>query len=277
MDAPFFSVIIPVYNRKLLCKKAVHSVLSQTCTDYELIIVDDASTDGISENFLFDGRLLPRCSYYRLAQNRGVSAARNFGISRARGRWLAFLDSDDLWHTKKLEFQYDKCMEAPEYLIHQTREIWIRRGVRVNPPKKCEKYEGELFFDSLQRCMITPSSVVLHTSLIEKYGNFNESFPACEDYDLWVRITAREQVGLVDEYLLTRYGGHSDQLSCTTPVPDRYRVQALYALLQQHLTREKKAAAGKVLEKKLSILLQGAKKRKRHDDISYYRKLYTIL
>ncbi|MGM0461065.1 MAG: glycosyltransferase family 2 protein [Fibrobacterota bacterium] len=277
MNAPFFSVIIPVYNRKQLCKKAVHSVVSQTFSDYELIIVDDASTDGLSENFLFDGSLRSRCSYYRLAQNRGVSAARNFGICRARGTWLAFLDSDDLWHTKKLELQYNKCMEAPGFRIHQTREIWIRRGIRVNPPKKCEKYEGELFFDSLQRCMITPSSVVLHTSLIEQYGNFNESFPACEDYDLWLRITAREQVGLVDEYLLTRYGGHSDQLSRTMTVPDRYRVQALFTLLQQQLSPEKEYAARKVLEKKLSILLQGAKKRKRQDDISYYRKLYTIL
>ncbi|ERP31785.1 glycosyltransferase family 2 protein [Chitinivibrio alkaliphilus] len=273
---PVFSVVIPTYNRYEQCVRALSSVIAQDFPFWEVILVDDGSTMAIPEAFR---RLLSQHSekitLLSFPENRGVSAARNAGIARARGEWVAFLDSDDVWHREKLTRQYEKC-QSQGYLIHQTREIWIRRGVRVNPPRKCEKYEGDLFADSLERCIVTPSSVVIHGSLFTRFGLFNESFPACEDYDLWIRMTAQLPVGLVDAYLLTRYGGHADQLSITVPVQDRYRVEALQALLETGgLSLYQQELVRRVLRKKAEILLLGAQKRGLHEEERYYAGILT--
>jgi len=255
------SVIIPTYNRARLLERAVNSVLQQTFRDFELIVVDDASQDNTGQSkFLKDhaGKLL----YYCLPSNRGVSAARNFGVQKSRGEWIAFLDSDDEWFPKKLEKHLAWHSEHPGYRISQTQEIWVRKGVRVNPPKTHKKILGFQFKENLKRCMITPSSVMIEKKLLDETGGFNEDFPGCEDYDLWLRITCRYPVGLVDEFLLTRYGGHADQLSSTIPVLDRFRIQSMESILQDKaLSDEQRGFVRDELFKKAMIVAQGNLKR----------------
>lgn len=274
MKKPFISVIVPTFNRKHLCKRAVSSVLNQTYQDFELIVVDDGSTDGTTPEFLFGDKSSSQCTYIALPYNTGVSHARNHGVMHARGIWIAFLDSDDVWHPRKLETQTAWTASYPEYAIVQTREVWIRKGVRVNPPQTHEKVQGYIFKECLERCMITPSSVIMKKDLFLTAGKFNESIPACEDYDLWLRIILRHPVGLVDEHLLTRYGGRKDQLSASVGSLDRFRVRSLMQLLEhEHPSLAQKQLIYTTLVKKASIVANGAKKRNKVD---LYERFRTI-
>jgi glycosyltransferase involved in cell wall biosynthesis len=270
---PLVAVIIPTYNRAALLERAVQSVLGQTFRDFELMVVDDGSTDGTKELSLFK-EPDPRLRCLKLPHNRGVSAARNVGVRVTSAPWLAFLDSDDEWLPHKLERQVRWTNGHPDMPIVQAREIWIRHGRRVNPPKTHEKFGGDLFAASLERCMITPSSAMLSRNLFEKSGGFNEDFPACEDFDLWLRITCRHGVGLVDEYLLKRYGGHADQLSATVPVLDRFRIRSIADLLSADLlTAGQRELAQKNLLKRAAIVAQGYKKHGNNEEYERYRKI----
>ena len=111
------------------------------------------------------------------------------------------------------------------------RRTWVRRGVRVNKPLSHRKVAGRIFLPSLARCMVSPSAVMLHRRLIQDHGGFDETLPAAEDYDLWLRLTWRYEVGLVDEPLVIKRGGHRDQLSGQWGL-DRFRIRALVKLVQ---------------------------------------------
>ena len=137
----------------------------------------------------------------------GVAAARNLGISAARGQWLAFLDSDDLWMPEKLARQMAYLAGLPELVLCQTEETWERRGLKVNQPRSHRKIGGWIFFPSLERCLVSPSAVILHRTVFEKHGGFDENLPAAEDYDLWLRLSWRYQIGLLPEALVIRRGG----------------------------------------------------------------------
>jgi glycosyltransferase involved in cell wall biosynthesis len=241
-------------------ERAVSSVLCQSFRDFELIIVDDGSDASLSGSAIagYDQRI----RIVRFDQNCGVSAARNAGVRVSKGHWIAFLDSDDHWHRHKLQKQLRWLDSNRETMIMQTKEIWIRNGIRVNAPRSHEKIAGDIFSQSLDRCMITPSSVIMSRKLFDSSGGFNESLRACEDYDLWLRICCRYQVGLLDEFLLTRYGGHDDQLSGTAEHLDRYRVRSILQLLETtSLTEEQYHQAVAVLVKKAHILANGYIKR----------------
>jgi len=256
---PLVSVIIPVFNRKKLLVRAIESVLKQSFKDFELFVVDDGSDDGTQDlPILKESKI----TFIRLKENRGVSKARNIGVKKSSGEWIAFLDSDDEWFTKKLEKQIEWCRENPQFEIMQTKEIWIRNGRQVNPPMTHEKYQGDLFAYSLERCMITPSSVLLKRSLFEESGGFNENYPVCEDYDLWLRITCQKQIGLLDQYLLKRFGGHSDQLSSSMMGLDRFRIRSMMELLESNLLSDTQIKLLRtVLTKKALIVANGYMKR----------------
>ncbi|KKM67000.1 hypothetical protein LCGC14_1475530 [marine sediment metagenome] len=253
------SIIIPVYNRAQKLKKAVDSVLAQTYESFELIVIDDGSDDDPAKNL--SGIDDKRLRIFR-QPNKGVSAARNRGIKESTNEWLAFLDSDDTWLETKLEEQVAFHKENPRLLISQTDEVWIKNGVRINPNKLNVKQAGDIFQSSLSRCMISPSAVILHRSLFDEVGLFDESLVVCEDYDLWLRITCRHSVGLIKDKLVIKTGGHPDQLSKKYWGMDRFRVKAIEKLIENNeLTVEQEKAAAKVLVKKLDILKNGAKKR----------------
>ena len=202
------SVIIPTFNRGALLARALESISVQTVPPREVIVIDDGSTDSSEQ-------VVRRCSvdacYFRQPRA-GVSAARNAGIRRARGTWLAFLDSDDQWLERKLEIQMAALANEPSYKLCYTDEIWIRDGRRVNAGRRHRKVTGWMLRESLALCLISPSSVLVHRSVFDAVGRFDESLPACEDYDHWLRICSRWPVLLVNEPLITKYGGRADQL-----------------------------------------------------------------
>ncbi len=252
------SVIIPTYNRAAWVTEAVASVLAQTWRDFELIVVDDGSTDATQEVLAaFHGQLKVLC----LEGRRGVSAARNLGAAAARGEWLAFLDSDDLWLPEKLARQVEYFKEHPDLMICQTEEVWVRNGVRVNPPDTHRKTGGAIFLQSLSRCLVSPSAVMLHRRLFAEMGGFDETLPAAEDYDLWLRVAWRYPVGLAPLPLVIKRGGHADQLSRQWGL-DRFRIQALEKLLEEAaLPSEYRDAAQRTLAHKCRIYAQGCEKK----------------
>ncbi len=265
---PLVSVIIPTYNRTDLVRQALASVKAQTYRDFEIVVVDDGGTDGTFEvlSAWREIRVL------RHAGRRGVSAARNTGINAARGEWLAFLDSDDLWLPDKLARQMAYLEGRPD-LLCQTDETWVRRGVRVNKPLSHRKVAGRIFLPSLTRCMISPSAVILNRRLLSDHGAFDETLPAAEDYDLWLRLTWRYEVGLVDESLVIKRGGHPDQLSRQWGL-DRFRIRALAKLLEEpDLPRPYARAARQTLAVKCAIYAQGCDKRGRQKEAAWYQNL----
>jgi glycosyltransferase involved in cell wall biosynthesis len=314
------SVIIPTFDRIAVLPRALDSVLAQTLAPAEVIVVDDGSGDGTAEMVR---REYPGVTLMQ-QDNRGVSAARNAGLARAAGEWIAFLDSDDEWLPRKLERQIDALApqqdgpqaplphetREPQHdgpqapLPHETREpqqhrpqapqqhepdetrrfdvchtdeIWIRNGRRVNPMRKHEKKGGWIFEHNLDMCRISPSSVLIHRDVFDAVGTFDEALPACEDYDLWLRITSRYPVRFLDERLVVKYGGHDDQLSRRYPGMDRFRVSSLEKILKSgHLDRAQARAAARALVEKVDIYLQGARKRGRHEEVVRFERKRSL-
>ena len=176
---------------------------------------------------------------------------------------------------KKLEKQIHKARENPNLSLIHGNEIWIRRGIRVNPMKKHQKKGGDLFAQSVRLCCISPSTVFIKKSLFEKVGFFKENFPVCEDYDLWLRITSRYSVGYIEDFLVKKYGGHSDQLSRKYKAMDFWRVLSLYnCLCSIQLTTEKRGLAKAELVKKGNLLLKAYRK---HENLSNFDRIFAIL
>jgi len=279
MDDPTkISVIIPTYNREATLERAIKSVLAQTHRNFELIVIDDGSTDNTSQ--IIDK--YSREIRYFSKLHAGVSSARNLGLEKSEGTWVAFLDSDDYWLPGKLEIQMEYIIKHPGIMIVQTDEQWIRNGVPVNPMKKHKKYSGWIFKYCLPLCIVSPSAVLVHQKVFNDVGVFDESFPVCEDYDLWLRITVKYQIGLIPEKLIVKTGGHADQLSKKYWGMDRFRVRALEKVLGEDLTiGQKKLVLGEIV-KKLTILSRGREKHKglpniyENKLIDYQKRLYEF-
>ncbi|MEE8432314.1 MAG: glycosyltransferase [Candidatus Desulfatibia sp.] len=263
------SVIIPTYNRAAMLKEAVDSVLAQDYPNFELIVIDDGSTDStpkILNTYQDDVTVIRR-------NNLGVSRARNAGIRAASGQFIAFLDSDDLWLPQKLSNQVEFFNLNPEALICQTEEIWIRNSVRVNPKKRHKKVSGMIFEPSLELCLVSPSAVMMQRSLFETVGLFDESLPACEDYDLWLRISCRYPIHLIDTPLIIKRGGHVDQLS-RLPGLDKFRIQSIINIIESNLLSPVQFnAAVQALNEKCAIYAAGCRKRGRRDEATHYKEL----
>jgi glycosyltransferase involved in cell wall biosynthesis len=266
---PAVSVIIPTYNRGWILREAVESVLAQDFEDFELIVVDDGSTDNTREILAAYGNDIVVLEQ----NNRGVSAARNRGIAGASAPLIAFLDSDDLWKPQKLSRQVEFFSAEPQTLICQTEEIWIRNGVRVNPKKRHHKFSGMIFEFSLALCLVSPSAVMIRSELFERVGVFDESLPACEDYDLWLRASCRYPVDLIDEPLIIKRGGHDDQLSRAAGL-DKYRIQSLKKIIASgQLSDSQHRAAVRTLQEKCAVYAGGCRKRGRLEEAEYYEQL----
>ena len=255
------SVIIPSFNRLHTLKRAIDSVLAQIYKPIEIIIVDDGSSDGTSE---WVAQLtVPAIPIRHIMQNNhGVSHARNRGIEIAMGQWIALLDSDDYWHKDKLSKQMQILTTHSSDRLCHCDELWVRNGKRINQKHKHRKHGGDIFEQSLSLCAISPSAAVIRKDVFAQHGMFDEQLPACEDYDMWLRITAHEPVTFVDEPLLTKTGGHVDQLSSRFPVMDRFRLQSLAGIIRSNkLSNEQHLKAHDMFMSKLSIVTLGAQKR----------------
>ena len=267
------SAVIPTFNRGHCLLRAINSVLAQTTPVDEIIVVDDGSDDKtydlLVKSELLDMRGQMPNIRYLYQENKGVSAARNLGIKEAENEYIALLDSDDAWAETKIERQAFK-LEKKNFScrITHTEEIWLKDGQRINPKKKHKKSGGFIFEKCLPLCCISPSSVLLHRTLFNDYGFFDEKLPACEDYDMWLRLCAFEEVLFVEEALTIKYGGHADQLSRAFWGMDRFRVLALEKLINSgKLSKTQRSQALEMLVKKVEILLLGAKKREKKEMI----------
>ncbi len=255
---PEVSVIIPTFNRRAMLLEAIDSVLTQSIRAFELIVIDDGSTDGTAEHLT---RLDKTIRIERI-EHSGPAAGRNRGVALARAPLIAFLDSDDLWSPTKLERQITFMRANPRCAISQTNEIWIRNGRRVNPGLRHRKRAGDIFIDSLRTCLISMSATMMRTDLFRSLRGFDEIMAAAEDYDLWLRILIDHEAGLLDEPLVTRRGGHPDQTSAMTPALDRFRILALTKLLaDDRLSPARRAAVVEVLVEKSCIYAGGLRRR----------------
>ncbi len=265
------SVIIPTYNRGWCIGRAISSIFYQQCEDYEIIVVDDGSKDNTKDVLSLFGE---RIRVIRNSENKGVSYSRNIGIKNAKYPFIAFLDSDDYWLPKKLLYQIQFFKENTDAKICQTQEVWIRKGKRVNPKKRHLKPSGDIFKPSLRLCLVSPSAVMLKKSLFDEVGLFDEDLPVCEDYDMWLRISCRYHVYLIDKPLVVKTGGHSDQLSSKYWGMDRFRIYSLVKLIKNEaLSEEKYEAAIEELSYKCRIYGNGCIKRGRLQEGNFFLNL----
>jgi glycosyltransferase involved in cell wall biosynthesis len=274
------SVVIPTFNRWPMLTEAATSVMAQRRVDFELIIVDDGSIDETAAELPgFVERLGAAHRPVRIlrTENHGPAAARNRGVAAARAPFIAFLDSDDLWQPGKLERQLEHMRQRPECLVSQTGEVWMRRGVHVNPGLRHRKRGGDFFFDSLRTCLISPSTVMMRTSVFRELGGFDEDMRAGEDYDLWLRLLLEHQVELLPEPLVIRRAGHLGQLSATVPAIDRFRILALLKLLLRNdLSDQQREAVCNVLIEKCGIYGNGSARRGNTTEADYIASLAKL-
>ena len=180
------SVVIPTYNRPSFLYSAIKSVLNQTFQDFEIIVVDDASTDNTRKVVAeFDEK---RICYLRHRENRGGSTARNTGIKRSKGEFIAFLDDDDLWVRSKLEKQLDLFNKKPEIGAVYSG-AWI-----INKSGEIIGYDlpflrGNILPDMLRKNHVGSCSfVMVRKECFDRIGTFDETLPASQDWDMWVRL-----------------------------------------------------------------------------------------
>jgi len=261
---PFISIIIPTYNRYDFLLEAVQSVKNQSYKNFELIIVDDGSTDKTSE--LSERKDL----VYLKQENKGPAAARNAGVKLAAGEWIAFLDSDDLWHKEKLQKQLDFINNNTDCKIVYTDELWFRKGVRVNKKNIHKKYSGWIYSYCLKLCIVGASTILMTKNLWNEFDGMDENLPVAEDYDLWLRLSAKYKFYYLDEQLITKNGGRDDQLSISVRGIDKYRIIALQKMMnEKDLKDEWRQMTCNELIKKCKIYMAGCKKHGRDDEIAF--------
>lgn len=268
---PLFSVIIPTYNRRPFLAKAVNSICNQTYTGWELIIIDDGSDDNTNQ--LVSGYNDPRIRYI-YQPNKGVSKARNEGLKQAVGQYICFLDSDDWWDKDKLAVGHQYIIQNPQYRIFHTQEIWCRAGELLSQKDKHRKPHGSIFPYCLPLCCVSISTVLIHRSVFTHIGVFDESLPACEDYDFWLRVSLQYPVFLIDKPLTLKDGGRPDQLSQRIKGLDKYRIAALVKLMDNELlSGENRDLVTEELSKKINIYAKGCANRGRHQEARDYLAL----
>ena len=296
--APAVSVIIPTYNRYRLLGEAVGSVLCQTFTDFELIVVDDGSDDATMEiparGLLVDEapmiRDANRCEIdiehkpvpvapkffrlVRIAHTGMPGAARNNGVKNARGRFIAFLDSDDVWLPGKLDRQIRIMNREKGPRISHTREAWLRSDVVVSQKGQKHRREGDIFTDSLVKCVVGPSTVMLERSFFDEFGGFRVDLEIGEDYEIWIRMLLREPVAYLDMPLTIKRAGHGDQLTEKYGHIEYFRIRALIDLVENGaFTGSRLRLARLELSRKCDIYAKGAEKRGRGEESQRYHSL----
>lgn len=228
------SVVIPTHQRKEAVLRAVSSAFAQTLLPREVIVVDDGSSDGTVEALRALTSPVPLLVLVH-ESNKGGPAARNTGIAAARGGWIAFLDSDDVWEPRRLELQFGRLTDAGSdygagycsavFVDEQGREIGLRRA----------SLEGDLSRSLLGANEVgTTSGVVVRRDLLLRVGGFDETMPACQDWELWLRIAPLTHFACVTEPLIRYTVGRSGRIT-TNP---RRRIAGHLAVYRKHLRAE---------------------------------------
>jgi glycosyltransferase involved in cell wall biosynthesis len=263
------SVIIPVFNRSDILSRAIKSVLQQSYKHIEILVVDDHSTENLSELC----KTFP--VQYLKSQGKGVSAARNTGIKVSRGDYIAFLDSDDEWQPQKVQLQFEFLINYPTLSIVHSNEVWRYNDKTVTQLAKHKKYGGRIFDKCLNLCIIGASCTMARRDLFDRHGYFDENFPTCEDYDLWLRISAKENIGFLEDALTIKHAGHSDQLSLKYHSMDMWRLRALAKHLNsKSLSEYEYSLLRETINKKSLYVLKGARK---HNNLEVEKEVLDIL
>ena len=257
------TAIIPTFNRASHIKTAIESILSQSYKIDEIIIVDDGSTDDTQ-------KILKNFKNIKIikTKNLGVSHARNIGVRESKNSWISFLDSDDLWLRDKIENQVAFHKQNTNILFSHTAEKWLRRGKIVKYPKSLNKPSGECFLQNISTCKIATSSILLHKSIFTDIGYFDEKLKVCEDYDLWLRISYKFSMGLIEKEQIIKNAGHP-QLSSSIFAIDRYHIYSLKKFLNSKYKNDVKNE----IIKKCNILVNGAIKHKNRKIYEKYSKM----
>jgi glycosyltransferase involved in cell wall biosynthesis len=288
MSFPLLSVVIPTYNRAALVREAVLSVFAQTFRNFELIVVDDGSTDETEKTLAgcaeFEN---PGLRYLRIPHSGMPGLARNRGAAAAGGSYLAFLDSDDLWLPEKLEHQLRLFTAgAPPRLCH-TRERWLRRGEEISQAGQRHRREGDIFADALKKCIIGPSTVIIEKNFFDACGGFREDLEIAEDYELWLRMSFSGAVAYLDEALTIKRAMHSQPGAADSPPPaanlsekyghiEIFRIRALKSLLDAGAfssAPDRESLACKELARKCGLYAAGCRKRAKPEEADEYEKL----
>ena len=271
------SVILPTYNRAAYLERAIGSIADQTLPPDEVIVVDDGSSDATGQILSKLAGSLPFPLRVLRQENQGPAAARNLGIEHAQGELLCFLDSDDWWDTDKIALQHEVMRSRPGLLITHTKEIWFRKGRRVNQKKKHAPPSGSIFPACLRMCVVGMSTVMVRREFFTRYGQFDEQLPCCEDYDLWLRAAWDTEFLLVDHALTLKEGGRPDQLSRIYAVGmDKYRIRSLLNLLGNkdiRLCQAQRALVFAELQRKCAIYGQGCIKHGRREEGEFFLSL----
>ncbi|HMO16641.1 MAG TPA: glycosyltransferase family A protein [Oligoflexia bacterium] len=265
------SVIIPTYNREQITERALQSVFKQTAQPSQIILVNDGSTEPY--NNIINISKQRGVDYFK-TKHSGVSAARNSGLRKASGEWICFLDSDDEWLPEKLEKQLEYISNNRGALFVQSLEKWIKGDKEVSIPKHLIPASGPAFARSLDLCCISASTCMIHHSLVDKVGFFDERLLVCEDYDYWLRALTFTDIHLIGIPLSIKYNSTANQLSDSEIAIDRFRVFSLlkYLSIENFPENNKKLALSKLIEK-LDILITGARKRGLERDYLLYEML----
>ena len=206
MDEKNVSIILPTYNRAHSIRKSMESILRQTYPHWELLVIDDGSTDHTEEIVAEIAASDARVHYYRQPRNQGVAAARNEGIRQARYAYIAFQDSDDIWKEDKLEKQMQVFGERPQVgMVYCAYEGVRQDGVTVRVPDSSvasENLQGNLYRQLLQRNVIGGPTAVIRKECVEQVGAFDEALTCLEDWELFLRIAKLYEIGYVKEPLL---------------------------------------------------------------------------
>jgi glycosyltransferase involved in cell wall biosynthesis len=233
---PTVSVIIPAYNPGPYLREAVASVLAQMYTEWELVVVDDGSTEDVSGQVLIDDR---RVRLVRQA-NRGLSAARNAGIEASRGELVAFLDADDLWLPHKLAAQVEALVDRPDAVLCHTQMRFIDQYGREGGLGWGGSYRT--YDELLDGCGVCASSVLIRREVLFASGLFDPLLTAAEDYDMWLKATRLGPMIAMDEPL-TLYRWHENNMSRNYKRTHR----ELMFILGRHLHMAKRAGRAEVV------------------------------
>jgi glycosyltransferase involved in cell wall biosynthesis len=195
---PQVSVVIPTYNRRQLIEKAIESVLAQTYSDWEIVVIDNGSTDGTDKHLLAKyGNTL---RLIRLDTNVGIPKGRNVGIREARGGYVALLDSDDYWKPNKLSRQMRCFEEDPSYGMVATQCSSVTPDGSTRERNRPGK-SGWVLVDLFKANFIRTSSAVIKKEVLDSIGLFDEELAECEEYDLWLRVASKWPIGFINEPL----------------------------------------------------------------------------
>ncbi len=296
-----YTAVITACRRENLLRRALLSVVSQTLPASQILITDDGGSakriGALTERFWKENHQqtarLP-APVVLANDGHGISAARNTAIRLADFEWIAFLDDDDEWLPDK-NFSQARALTMPTehgaiksiknikndtgqstgkhtYRLCHTNEAWLRNGSPLNQLAKHRKSGGQIYERCLSMCRVSPSSVFLHRTLFKDYGLFDEKLPVCEDYDMWLRICAYEEVLYLPAPLVIKHGGHANQLSRKYWGIDRFRMRALAKMMQdRRLPADKRNATRQMLIEKIGILANGAQKRGKLRAYKFYK------